>query len=106
MNRIAIVAPLLALGACSSLSAMPTVPASDTARIEARIVSACVADGAFRPVVKAGVTIAVPVATVPLGILDAGIDIVCKNPERFANDIGTAEWVVKNIRDVLSKRAS
>lgn len=109
MKRIAVVAPFLMLGACSALSTtstLPAVPAADTARIEARIVSACTADGVFRPVVKAGVTIAVPVGTVPLSVLEEGIDKICADPDRYAGYVGTAEWVLKGLRDILTKQSS
>ena len=33
----------------------------------------------------------------PAKLLDYGIDQVCTNPERFASDVSTVEWLLRNM---------
>jgi hypothetical protein len=61
-------------------------------------VAACTADGFFRPVIKAGVTIAVPVGTLPLELVEAYIDHICANPDQYAQYAGAAEYVAETLR--------
>jgi hypothetical protein len=61
-----------------------------------RIVAACTQSGLFK--LAGGVAaIAVPAATLPVAVVNAGVDKVCADPERFAGDVSTVEWVVKNL---------
>lgn len=107
MRIIIACAGLLALAACSALPAPDAATTdADAARIEAAIVKACTADGMFRPAVRAGVTIAVPAGTVPLSVAEAGVDIVCANPARYARDAGSAIWVARNLADIVKARAA
>ena len=88
MTRLA-AALVLALAACGPMQ--PADPA-----VTARIVAACLGSGLFKAV-DGAVTMAVPAAALPVMAVNAGVDIVCADPARFAADISTVEWVVKNL---------
>ena len=61
-----------------------------------RILAACTQSGLFK-LAGGALAIAVPASTLPLAVVNAGVDKVCADPERFAGDISTVEWVVKNL---------
>jgi hypothetical protein len=61
-----------------------------------RILGACTHSGLFK-LAGGAAAIAVPAATLPIAVVNAGVDKVCEDPERFAGDISTVEWVVKNL---------
>lgn len=86
---------LMLLAACTSGTALPTVPADPA--VVARIVAACTADGVFKSVGGRLVLGAVPYAGQADAIVAAGIDRICANPETAATDLATAEQVAKNI---------
>ncbi len=81
------------LAACGPMQ--PADPA-----VTARIVAACTASGLFKAV-DGAVAMAVPAAALPVMVVNAGVDIVCRDPSRFAADISTVEWVVKNLAGKL-----
>jgi mannose/fructose/N-acetylgalactosamine-specific phosphotransferase system component IIC len=83
---------LLSVAGCGAL---PAVQPADPA-VAAKIAAACAASGWFK-VVEGAVTIALPVAALPAAVLNAGVAIVCADPARFAADISTVEWVIKNL---------
>ncbi len=92
----------IALSAC----AIPPNPdmAVDANRIEAKIVRACVASGLFKPAIAIGETFleaAVPVSILPIMVARAGVDVVCAHPSVFAGQVGTLEWVTKNLANEL-----
>ena len=68
--------------------------------VVARIVAACTDSGLFK-LAGGALEIAVLAATLPVVVINAGVDKVCANPERFAGDVSTVEWVVKNLRTSL-----
>lgn len=70
--------------------------ATDTAKIEAGIVKACLGSGLFK-LADGMVAAAVPVAGLPVQVVNAGIDLVCADPARFAADAGTVAWLAKNL---------
>jgi hypothetical protein len=92
-NRIA-AAALFALASCSVVP-QPADPATAN-----RIVKACTASGLFKAV-DGALSAAVPAAALPVMVVNAGVDIVCRDPNRFAADISTVEWVVKNLAGKL-----
>jgi hypothetical protein len=109
ISKVAIVGLVcLGLSACSYVrqgeQVLPSfVPAADqprvaadAAKVEAGIVRACLGSGLFK-VADGLFAAALPVASLPVSILNAGVDQVCADPHRFAQDAGTAEWVVKNL---------
>src|SRR6185295_8286311 len=99
MNRCLIVASaaaaIAALSGCSGIVQQPADPA-----MVARIRAACMADGVFKDMGGRLVLSMIPVPGVATAdrIISMGIDIVCANPERFAADLSTAEWVIRNLR--------
>ncbi len=96
MNRkIAAVALSIALSSCSAVQVQPADPA-----MVARIVSACTASGLFKAV-DGTLSAAVPAMALPAMVINAGIDIVCRDPARFAADLSTAEWVAKNLAAIM-----
>ncbi len=80
----------LLLAACGT-QMQPADPA-----ITARIVSACLQSGLFK-IADGFVAAAIPAASLPIAVLNAGVDRVCADPERFSADISTVEWVAKNL---------
>ena len=83
--------PLLLAGCLSA------TPAKNEARIEGEIVGACLASPLFK-IANGAIAAAVPAATLPIDLVNAGIAIVCANPARFAHDASTVEWVVKTLK--------
>jgi hypothetical protein len=92
MKRLLIPAACLALAACADVTPDPAT----TARIQKDIVQACLSSGLFKMATGA-VTMVVPAATLPIDVLNAGVNVVCADPARFANDASTVEWVIKNL---------
>jgi hypothetical protein len=45
--------------------------------------------------------IAVPAAALAVAVVEAGVEKVCADPQRFAGDVSTVEWVVKNLRTAV-----
>jgi hypothetical protein len=80
----------LLLASCSVVP-QPADPAT-----AARIIQACTASGLFKAV-DGALSAAVPAAALPVMVVNAGVDVVCRDPNRFAGDISTVEWVVKNL---------
>lgn len=87
----------VALVGCTAVATQPADPA-----VTARIVSACTASGLFKAIDNA-LSAAVPVASLPVMVINAGVDRVCANPAAFAADISTVEWVVKNLSGILRR---
>ncbi len=99
MTRKLLAASLaVALAGCSGIVTQPADPV-----MIARIVQACTASGLFKAV-DGTLSAAVPAAALPVMVLNAGIDVVCENPARFAADISTAEWVAKNLAAAVRSR--
>jgi hypothetical protein len=84
----------LALAGCA-VQPQPGDPA-----VTARIVGACVDSGLFK-IADGLVAAAVPAASLPIAVVNAGVDRVCANPAAFSADISTAEWVAKNLASKL-----
>ena len=63
----------------------------------ARIVAACTDSGLFK-LATGALEIAVPATTLPVAVINAGVEKVCADPQRFAGDVSTVEWVEKNLR--------
>lgn len=102
MIRILAVCAALGAAACSALPAADgSAVATDADRIEAQIAQACAASGLFK-IVGGVASIAVPVAALPVSVIQAGVDRVCADPARFARDAGTVSWVMRNLRDITA----
>ncbi len=71
-------------------------PQSANPEVVQRIVAACTASGLFKAV-DGALSAAVPAAALPVMVINAGVDRVCADPQRFAGDISTVEWVVRNL---------
>jgi hypothetical protein len=84
LSALAVTAALLT--AC--VAPQPADPAT-----VAKITRICMASGFFH-LVNGGLALVYPV---PARLLDYGIDQVCMNPERFASDVSTVEWLLKNL---------
>jgi len=90
-------AALLLLVGCQMPAEPPPPP--DPAVVQ-RILRACTASGLFK--LAGGVLeIAVPTAALPGAVVDAGVEKVCADPQRFAGDVSTVEWVIKNLRTAV-----
>ena len=99
MKKIAL-ATVLVLGACQT-PGVPLQPANPA--VVSRIISACTMDGVFKAVGGRAILQSVPYVGIADQIAAVGVDQVCANPERFAQDIATATWVVKNIRTIIAQ---
>jgi hypothetical protein len=80
----------LALAGCA-VQPQPGDPA-----VTARIAGACVDSGLFK-IADGIVAAAVPAASLPIAVVNAGVDRVCANPAAFSADLSTVEWVAKNL---------
>jgi hypothetical protein len=92
-DKACIIASVLLLASCQSgpVTQQPADPA-----VVARIVHACTNSGLFK-LAGGALEIAVPAATLPVAVVNAGVERVCADPERFAGDVSTVEWVVNNL---------
>lgn len=81
----------LFLASCSAVQRQPADPGVVT-----RIESICMSTGLFK-FVDGVIALAVPIASVPIALINAGVDQVCMDPERFASDKATVKWLIKNI---------
>ncbi len=92
MKTFRLLAGALALGlaACGAVPPQPPDPA-----VAQRIATTCLGSGLFKTGIGLGFSL-VPAGALPAQIIDAGVDQVCADPARFAGDIGTVEWLVKN----------
>jgi hypothetical protein len=86
---------LLVLSSCAGVQSQPADPA-----VARRIVAACTQSGLFKAA-DGALSAAVPAAALPVMVVNAGVDVVCRDPSRFAADISTVEWVVKNLAGKL-----
>jgi hypothetical protein len=93
-RRVHRLAGVLLLASCQPgpIERQPPDPA-----VVARIVAACTGSGLFK-LAGGALEIAVPATALPVAVINAGVDKVCANPEQFAGDVSTVEWVVKNLR--------
>jgi hypothetical protein len=92
-------AGILLLGGCASPGAGPgpsQQATADPATVQ-RIVAACTNSGLFK-LAGGALDIAVPAATLPVAVVNAGVEKVCANPQQFADDVSTVDWVAKNLR--------
>ena len=85
---------VLLLSACTPVQQQPADP-----DVVARIERICTASGFFK-LVNGAVVLAVPAAAIPIALLNAGVDKVCLDPERFAADAATLKWLAKNLGPV------
>jgi hypothetical protein len=83
-------------GCAGTIPVVSTDPA-----VTARIVAVCTDSGLFK-VINGTVAAFVPQATLPVALVNAGIDQVCTHPETFAADASTVEWLIKNFASVKS----
>jgi hypothetical protein len=91
------VAALLLFVGCQTPAQPPPPP--DPAVVE-RILRACTGSGLFK-LAGGALEIAVPAAALPVAVVNAGVEKVCADPERFAGDVSTVEWVIKNLRTAV-----
>jgi hypothetical protein len=91
--KIQILAGVLFFTGCqpAAVQRQPADPA-----VVQRILAACTQSGLFK-LAGGALEIAVPAATLPVAVVNAGVDKVCADPERFAADVSTVEWVLKNL---------
>jgi hypothetical protein len=75
----------------------PGPPPPPDPAVVMRIVTACTGSGLFK-LAGGALEIAVPATALPVAVVNAGVDKVCADPARFAGDVSTVEWVVKNLR--------
>lgn len=108
MNHIK--STIAALGLCASLAACggatptPVVNAADVARIQGRLVQACLASGLFK-LVNGAVVMAVPPAALPANLANAEIDRVCADPALAARNIAQAEAVIAALQAAAQRSA-
>lgn len=89
MRRLWLVVGLLA--GCANITPQPADP-----KVVQRIENVCMASGYFK-FVNGALALAYPPAAVPAQIFNRGIDQVCGDPVKFAGDVSTVEWLVRNM---------
>jgi hypothetical protein len=99
MTKIVLRLAAFAFGLGVALTGCGTVgspPAQTDPKVMARIVNICMSSGLFK-FTDGVVATLVPVAALPIALVNAGVDQVCTHPETFAADATTVEWLVKNL---------
>jgi len=97
MRRVVAAATLALVAGCVPLTGDPATDNNNTAPIAQKIVDACLASPLFKAA-DGTLTMIVPAATLPVDVVNAGVDIVCANPAKFAAlDAATADWVNRNL---------
>lgn len=86
------------IGCCVGLLLITSCTARQPANpdVVARIERICMSTGLFK-LVDGAIALAVPVASIPIALINAGVDRVCMDPERFASDAATVKWLLKNL---------
>jgi hypothetical protein len=84
----------IGLSGCASLTA--AIPSAPDPVVVAAIAKVCMDSGLFKAV-DGTLTIFVPAATLPVALINAGVDKVCASPIQFASDASTVAWLIKNI---------
>ncbi len=92
MTKPIIIATVLALAACGGVQ-QPADPA-----VLARVVKACMGSGLFK-LVDGTVATFVPQATLPIALVNAGVDRVCSDPEAFAADASAVEQAIRQLEN-------
>jgi hypothetical protein len=90
-RRAAVFLAITLISGCSSIVQQPANP-----KVVQDIVSVCTASGYFK-FANGIVSLAFPGASLPISIVNAGIDKVCMDPTKFAADASTVQWLVKNL---------
>lgn len=103
MRPIIAALALAGIAGCSSVTLDQTVIDTESASVETQIVAACVYSGWFKIATGAALA-AVPAGTLPMAVIDAGVDKVCADPAYFAGKAGTVLWLAKNLRDIIGQR--
>jgi hypothetical protein len=100
MSRTLSRAPVLALaGALAACTGTTIVRQPADPTVIQKIAEACAIYQATK--LAAGIAAGlVPMAGSAIGIIEAFTDPVCADPAKFAGDIATIEWVLKNARAV------
>lgn len=99
MTRALAALPLF-LAACAAVPQQPADPAA-----VARIEHACLSSGLWK-LAGDGLSTLVPATSLPVQVIELGIDKICADPARFAGDVATAEWVAKNLAAILGRRGA
>jgi hypothetical protein len=84
---------LIGLAACGTIGSPPT---QTDPKVAARIVAVCTGSGLFKTI-DGVVALAVPAASLPISLVNAGVDQVCMHPETLAADATTVEWLIRQI---------
>lgn len=98
MKKVMVLASLV-LASCST--SVPPQPANP--KVVSDIVSACTIDGVFKNVGGRLVLQSLPYVGAADSIIAVGIDRVCSDPQRYAGDLATASWVLRNLRAILRR---
>jgi hypothetical protein len=90
----------MALAAMLAGCAVPGAPAlPGDPIVRAKIVAVCAYSGLWQMVGNFAGLIPIPGITVAISLLNAGADRVCNNPDEFAQDASTVEWLIRQFRD-------
>lgn len=76
---------------------MPSAPVPIDPKIASAIGRACADSGLFK-VADGTLTVFVPAAALPVALVNAGVDQVCANPDKFAADASTVVWLIKMLK--------
>lgn len=97
MRLAPLVPAILLAGALSACAGVPKQPA-DPAVIQ-KITDAC----AVYETAKAGIALAggiLPGGGTAIAVVEAFVDPVCADPAKFAGDLSTADWILKNAAEL------
>ena len=95
--------PLMLLAGCGVVTIPDSAKVADPI-VKADIIAACKYSGFFK-LANDGVSLApVPGLSIAVKLVNAGIDKVCANPERYAKDASTVEWLLKQFKDLAKEK--
>jgi len=99
LGRSSLALPLALAGCVGAVTPPPPDPA-----VVQEIGTVCEASGLFEAA-DGTLTMFLPAATLPVDVLNAGVDVVCANPAQFAGDIAAVNWLVRNLNAYLVQKA-
>ena len=92
MRRVLLMAVAVGLlASCANITPQPADPV-----VVRRIEGICLASGYFK-FIDGALALAYPPAAVPVEIFNRGVDRVCADPVKFATDVSTIQWLIKNM---------
>jgi len=95
-HKAAVFLGMTLISGCASLGAPPATP---DPKVLAGIATACMASGLFEAA-DGTLSTFVPAASLPVALINAGVDKICANPAQFATDATVVVWLINQLAAV------